>query len=338
MTTGGQPTSCDLGCTLLVQGKAHSARMRTCSLSRCFVETDQTPKVGMEVVLQVATSTSSTRESQQGIVERSRYECFIGNERVRGIDVRLTEIGPSFFALYSALCDQSESDSTREVTLPLGIVPPTVAKDAPNERRSARRDLRSLPVRAFGGGVDLCAWTRDLSADGAFIESDQLARVGSSLHLEFLGVRSLFVEASVVRCQQARADTPGGFAVRFLSHDEVIHQARAGQVSLDEARQSAVGTARPRMEMELELRIATPEDLGTLFMKQIHKEALFVPGLVRLDSGTYIGVALRFGSAEPFMIHGRVVRCFDSPPGVGLQVLNGEDAAAWFAERLRSPC
>jgi len=344
VTTGGQPATCDIECTLELTDRRLAVRMRRCSLARCFVELEQPIPIGTEAKLHVSISNTEPPETLHVLVERSVHECWIDDVRLRGIELRLVEIGPRFFGHYSSLCDSAEEASTASVTLPLGVGSPRTRKAQPSDRRRANRNPWTLPVRIFWDEIEILGSTRDVSTSGAFIEAEDTPEHGTALHLEFLGDRSFYTEARVVRIEAPEPGLPEGskgFAVRFLTHDELIH---AAQVAAAQRPTPLIQTPQPEPQPEpappsriLELHVATPEELGTLFLKQIDKDALFVAGAHGLCEGSEVGVALHFESAQPFVVRARVLRCFDRPPGVGLRVLNRPEAAEWFKTCLRGP-
>lgn len=309
MTTPGLNVACDLPCELRIGEKQEAARVRSCSLSRCFVQTEVPWAVGTLLDLTVS-GPDGRRSSVQALVQRAVHERWIEDESMRGLELRLLEVGPSFFSLYADLCDGDREDDSR--SLPLGI-----GRES-QERRRAGRSRIELPVRVFGTGLNLVGATRDLSPTGAFIESDTPRSLAERLHLEFLSERSFFAESCVVRVVPTGVT---GFAVRFVPMQELI----------DSWRQRPETGDRPA----LQLRVGSVEELGWLYAEQIKKSALFVPGHYALELNALVEVALEFQDTASHTVRGRVIRVFDQPPGIGLQLLHREAAAAWCEARLR---
>jgi Tfp pilus assembly protein PilZ len=121
----------------------------------------------------------------------------------------------------------------------------------------------------------------------------------------------------------ASGNAPGGFAVRFLPVTELLAQARS--------QPSGVSPAEPLL-----LQLDDPAELAQVYLEQIKKGQLFVPSEQAIAENSVVWVELRRHGSEAHRARGRVVRCSESPRGIGLQLLNPRTTAGWFEQSMRA--
>ena len=322
------PIGCEIAAEVVVGSLAHPAKLRTLSLSRCFVETAATPAEGQTVALRVPSRDGRAEAHAQAAVERANHERVLDVGRSHGIELRLREIDAGFFSLYASQCKSPDGRPKKTGPPPelaLFLAPPTGSGSGRAERRDGPRTPSVVPLRVHGASGTFLGATRDLSRTGCFIESEEVPRQGEQLHLEFtLPDRSFHQECVAVRVV---ADAPGaaprGFAARFLPVSELLACARA---------QPASGVADAALALELE----DPAELAQLYLEQVKKGNLFVPTEAALPDNMVVWVELRRSGAAPHRARGRVVRSSESPRGVCVQLLNPRSTASWFEQCMRA--
>jgi Tfp pilus assembly protein PilZ len=313
---------------VVVDGLAHAAKLRSLSLSRCFVETAASPTEGHVVTLRVPGRDGRAEARAQATIERGNHERVLDVGRSRGIELRLREIDAGFFSLYASQCKGSDRGGEKKAGPPpdLALLSGRSSSAArSSERRDGPRIPSVVPLHVHGPGGEFLGATRDLSRTGCFVESEEVPRLGEQLHLEFtLPDRAFHQECVVVRVVEADAAGGGarGFAARFLPVTELLACARA---------QPAAGGPEP-----LALELDDPAELAQVYLEQVKKGTLFVPTEQALPENSVIWIELRRRGDDPHRARGRVVRCAESPRGIGVQLLNPRSTSVWFEHCMRA--
>jgi hypothetical protein len=341
VTAGGQSATCDLPCALRIGEKSEPARLRACSLSRCFVQTDARPATGQTVCLDIAGGASGASRVAATVV-RSGGQRVLDEETVRGVELHLTEVDAPFFTIYSDLCRTAEPTASTPLSLAKSLPLLSAGKPKPRDRRAAERRALELAVRIFDDGVKLMGVPRNVSHTGAYIVAELAPPVGASLHLEFLSRRSFYAEAVVVRTGAAGDPAPDdageqGFGVRFLSIEDMLTRVLRDARTLCDTRTSG--------GRELSLIVATAAELEAIRRQIRETRTLALPGAEPLSEGACIRVGLQHAAVrgrtqrQPFYVKGRVL----APPAepgaqaaaTRLEVLNAETTEAWLERQLR---
>lgn len=325
------PIGCEIAAEVVSGGLTHPAKLRTLSLSRCFVETAAAPGDGETVALRVPGRDGRAEAHAQATVERGSHERVLDVGRARGIELRLREIDAGFFSLYASQCKNADREKGIEKKagpppeLSLLSRPAAAAGAARTERRDGPRIPSVVPLRVHGPAGELLGATRDLSRTGCFVEAEDVPRVGEQLHLEFmLPDRSFHQECVVVRAIEGDASgNARGFAVRFLPVTELLACAR-----------SQPGEAVPADSLQLQLD--DPAELAQVYLEQVKKGQLFVPTEQSLPENSVAWIELRRRGCDAHRARGRVVRGPANPRGIGVQLLNPRTTAAWFEQCMRS--
>jgi Tfp pilus assembly protein PilZ len=322
------PIVCDIAAEVVVDGLAHPARLRSLSLSRCFLETGATPEESRSVQLRVHGREGRPEAHAQATVERGSHERALDSGRSRGVELRLREIDAGFFSLYAAMCRDPEKPRKAGPPPELSILSrPAQASAGRDERRDGPRVPSVIPLRVYGSDAGFLGATRDLSRTGVFVEAEELPKLGAQLHLEFsLPDRAFHQEGVVVRVigsPDAESDAPRGFAVRFLPVTELLACARS---------QPAQADAGPPLSLALD----DPAELAAVYLDQIKKGGLFVPTEQALSENSVVWIELRRRGDVVHRVRGRVIQRFEDPAGVGVQLLNPRSTGAWFERCMRA--
>jgi Tfp pilus assembly protein PilZ len=324
------PIHCEIASEVVVDSLAHPARLRSLSLSRCFVETAAAPREGSTVQLRVHGREGRAEAHAQATVERGSHERVLEVGRSRGVELRLREIDAGFFSLYASLCRDPQKAGAKKSGPPpeLSLLSrPSGASGARSERRDGPRVPNVIPLRVYGSDAGFLGATRDLSRTGVFVEAEEVPQLGQQLHLEFtLPDRTFHQECVVVRVADgdgATSANPRGFAARFLPVTELLASAR-----------SHPGQVVPGEPLALELD--DPAELAAVYLDQIKKGGLFVPTLQPVAENSVVWIELRRHDDALHRARGRVIQCFDDPPGVGVQLLNPRSTGAWFERCMRA--
>jgi hypothetical protein len=325
------PIGCEIAAEVVVGNLAHPAKLRTLSLSRCFVETTATPTDGQTVALRVPGREGRAEARAQATVERGNHERVLDVGRCRGLELRLREIDAGFFSLYADQCKSADRGKGIEKKpgpppeLSLLSGPPTGSGSGRNERRDGPRVPSIVPLRVHGSAGELLGATRDLSRSGCFVESEEVPRMGEQLHIEFtLPDRTFHQECVVVRVVgEASGDGPRGFAARFLPTTELLASART--------QPAAAAPAEP-----LALELDDPAELAQVYLEQVKKGSLFVPTEQPLPENSVVWIELRRRGDGAHRARGRVVRSSEALRGVLVQLLNPRTTSAWFEQCMRA--
>jgi Tfp pilus assembly protein PilZ len=324
------PIGCEIAAEVVVGSLAHPGKLRTLSLSRCFVETAAAPADGQTVALRVPGREGRAEAHAQATVERGNHERVLDVGRMRGIELRLREIDAGFFSLYASQCKNVDRDKGAEKkagapSLESLLAGAAGAAGGRSERRDGPRVPSVVPLRVHGPAGEFLGATRDLSRTGCFVEAEDAPRIGEQLHLEFtLPDRKFHQEGVVVRVAGAApTDAPHGFGVRFLPVTALLACAR-----------TQPGAAEPGPPLQLQLD--DPAELAQVYLEQVKKGNLFVPTEQVLAENAVVWIELRRSGEDAHRARARVIRCSESPRGIGLQLLNPRTTAAWFEQSMRA--
>jgi len=275
---------CDIAAEVVVDNLSHPARLRSLSLSRCFLETAATPREAQAVQLRVRGGEARAEAHAQATVEKASHERVLDDGRMRGIELRLREIDAGFFSLYAAQCRSADPGAERKKGPPpeLALLSgPSTQSGTRSDRRDGPRVPSVVPLRVHGHESDFLGATRDLSRSGVFVESEEVPRLGEQLHLEFtLADRTFYQECVVVRVEAADSPegaAPRGFAARFLPVTELLACARSEP--------GVAETAEP-----LALQLDDPAELACVYLEQIKKGGLFVPTAQKLAENAVVSI------------------------------------------------
>lgn len=150
------------------------------------------------------------------------------------------------------------------------------------EKRRHRRYRRRLAVKYGTEGFTSSGFTSDISSGGLFIITTHLVALNTRLHLQLITgqTRSIYFEGEVRRQKisppQLGTLAKPGFAVRFLSPEEVLGELVAGG----------------QEERVLELRFTSPELLRQAYDRELRSGSAFVQTSLTLTQDARIPVRL----------------------------------------------
>jgi hypothetical protein len=206
-------------------------------------------------------------------------------------------------------------------------------REAGKDRRRSKRYRRRFKVRIWWEDLESIAFTGDVSATGAMLETNLPLELGTRLHLEVdLNGQPHFAECVVTRKRtyprQARGMFKPGVGVRFVSLMEAVR-------GLSEEQEAPAAEAQPvSIPMEVDLR--EPEKLQEAYDQDLKHGGLRVltTEIPEFDSVVTVPVWL----PEP---HGRidcegtVVKTFEDPPGFALRLSDVDQVRLRVLEILR---
>jgi Tfp pilus assembly protein PilZ len=219
-----------------------------------------------------------------------------------------------------------------------------------NRRRSPRRPQRLLARFWIPGELEpRRGYTTNVSSGGVHVETRNPLPAGARLRLEMVhGGRGWMVEGVVARRTVVHPElakvVPPGMGVRFLSAEELVSEMLVPNPSSPPVTppEPAESAGDAPVEGPYRVRFAGSREFLEVFERDLAAGGLFVPTLRPATLNATVDLALELPpplAGEPLLLRVRIVRRFDHPAGLGVEVLDLKAALARLAplvEELRA--
>ncbi|MBI5508628.1 MAG: PilZ domain-containing protein [Deltaproteobacteria bacterium] len=196
------------------------------------------------------------------------------------------------------------------------------------ERRAAPRRGAHYAVKFWNERVEGTGFAIDLSTSGMFVETRQLLRPGTRVHLEVaFGEAPFYAEGVVARAQRSPAAAAtirgNGIGVRIIPWSAADRsRARSDDGDRAAATPQPAGNAGAA---QLKVDLRDPHELRSVFAAEISRGGLFLPLPDRLPLGSAVVLDLELPAPHPpVQTPAKVVFHGQAPVGVGLQLTDVE--------------
>jgi Tfp pilus assembly protein PilZ len=175
------------------------------------------------------------------------------------------------------------------------------------EKRRVKRFMKRLKVRFGESALSNSGLTADISATGMFVQTGQLPKVGSRLHLEVTvsDTQQLFFEGVVARQTvvppELRSIVRAGFGVRFLSGAELLGEM----------------VPQTKGPAQLTVTFATRELFETAWKNELQRGGVFLwsaGALASINAVLPVNFDLAF-AGELLTLEAKVVHLLPDPSG-----------------------